>query len=123
LAGGLGALAASPYVVARAAEDQTLFNLAEELGAANHTLQAAVTELARAERRLARVAETSTIRDLPEWFLAREEAEAAAKALMESLKGRRRLSRSRRGNTDSRSRLFSEDELDFALIEEHEGTA
>src|SRR5437879_5194781 len=71
--GDLAALAASPHAVANAMEDIALFDLAEEISAADHTLQAAATELARAERRLVRTAVKSADGDLPAWFLACEE--------------------------------------------------
>jgi hypothetical protein len=48
-------------------------------------LRAAMTELARAERKLAKLDGMSAKYDLPPWFVAREEAEAAAGALVESL--------------------------------------
>jgi hypothetical protein len=84
LSGGIGGLAVSPYVVAHAVEDAELFDLAEELSGADHVLQAAATKLARAERKLERTTLVSG-HDLPTWFLADEEDEAAARAVIDSL--------------------------------------
>jgi hypothetical protein len=84
VAGRFRDVAASPYAFANAAEDSAIFELAEELDAADHTLQAARTELARAERRLQRLRPLPG-EELPDWFTAREEAEAAAQAVVESL--------------------------------------
>jgi hypothetical protein len=71
-------------VVTHAIKDADLFELAEELSGADHALQAAASKLACAERKLERTA-LLTGRDLPAWFLACEEAEAAARAVFESL--------------------------------------
>jgi hypothetical protein len=84
IAGRFGDVATSAYAFANAAEDIALFELAAELDAADHMLQAAKTELASAERRLQRLAALPA-QDLPDWFTAREEAEAAAQAVIESL--------------------------------------
>jgi hypothetical protein len=84
VAGRFRDVAASPYALANAAADTALFELAEELDAADHTLQATRMELTRAERRLQRLRLLPGA-ELPAWFTEREEAEAAAQALVESL--------------------------------------
>jgi hypothetical protein len=84
IAGRFKDVATSPYAFAHATEDVVLFELAEELDAADHMLQAARTELARAERKLQRL-RLLPEEELPDWFTAREEAEAAAHAIVESL--------------------------------------
>jgi hypothetical protein len=70
--------------MARASADQPLFELAEEVVAADQALQAAISELALAERRLQRT-RLLPEHDLPAWFVAREEVEAAARAFSVSL--------------------------------------
>src|SRR5436190_1962483 len=84
IAGSLRDVEASAHTVATATEDGGLFELAEELKAAEHMLQAAATELGRAERQLQRTT-LSPEKELPAWFVTREEADAAARALVESL--------------------------------------
>lgn len=76
--------AVSPYIIASAKDDAILFELAEELNVADHMLKATTTELSRAERRLER---TALLRDqeIPAWFARCEEAEAAARAVIEAL--------------------------------------
>ncbi|GEP61651.1 hypothetical protein [Reyranella soli] len=83
MVGGIGDLATSSYAIARAVQDASLFELAEELIAADHILQAAATKLACAERKLDRAVLED--RELPTWFLAREEDEASARTVVESL--------------------------------------
>jgi len=78
---GLDPLASAPHI-ARMTEDNGLFDAAERLAAAHHAFQAAAIELARAERKLARMAPTP---DVPTWFVAYEEAEASAGVGMEAL--------------------------------------
>jgi multidrug efflux pump subunit AcrA (membrane-fusion protein) len=77
-------MTASPYAIARVSADRPLFELAEEAVAADQALQAAISELALAERRLQRT-ELLPGQDLPAWFVAREDAEAAARAFSISL--------------------------------------
>ena len=77
----IGNLALS-YDCLAATEDISPFDLAEQLTAAQYTFQAAAMELARAERRLRHsVLDT----DIPLWFVAREQAEAAAEAQVQVL--------------------------------------
>lgn len=82
--GSFSDVIASSYAFFTASEDINLFELAEELCAADHMLQAARSELASAERRLQRLTLFQG-GELPGWFVAREEAEAAARALVDSL--------------------------------------
>jgi hypothetical protein len=82
--GSLKDVAASAHAFVNASEDMSLFELAEELHAADHTLQAARTELARAERKLQRLT-LFPGEELPGWFVAREDAEAAARILVDTL--------------------------------------
>jgi hypothetical protein len=82
--GGFNDVTASAHTFANAPEDMSLFELAEELYAADHTLQAARTELASAERKLQRLTLFSGD-ELPAWFVAREEAETAARILVDTL--------------------------------------
>lgn len=82
--GGFKDVTASAHAFINASEDMRLFELAEELYAADHTLQAARTELASAERKLQRLT-LFPGEELPDWFVAREEAEAAARILVETL--------------------------------------
>ena len=74
----------STYTIANVSADQPLFELAEEAVAADQALQAAISELALAERRLQRT-KLLPQHELPEWFVAREDAEAAARAFSISL--------------------------------------
>jgi uncharacterized membrane protein len=72
----------SAYVWSKGAIDTSLFELADELSAAWHELNAASARLSQAERRLARQSAVDAKEPLPVWFEAAEAAESAASALI-----------------------------------------
>ncbi len=77
----------SAYLWDAASADIRLFELEEELAAALYQLEAAKSRLSQVERRFAGLLNNVLALEFPASYVAAEEAEGAAVALVEGLKG------------------------------------